>query len=259
MKIKYISDIHLEFYKPAVIPNLIRNIEPSSDEVLILAGDIGNPYSESYATFLEYVDRSFKRVYIILGNHEFYKHGESIEHTLEHVTTYFTKFANIKFLNNTCDFFEGYHFVGTTLWSTITDPRYKINDVHQIKGLDIHKYNALNRVSVKFLEDSMKELENVIIITHHVPSYSLIDSQYKTCEADKYNQWFYCNMDDFISQNRGKIKCWIYGHTHTASRTLIHDIPFVCNPMGYPGENYQVDFNKTIELQDVAAAAAEKN
>jgi UDP-2,3-diacylglucosamine pyrophosphatase LpxH len=42
MKLKYISDIHLEFYTPEKAAIIIKQIRPQShDEVLILAGDIG--------------------------------------------------------------------------------------------------------------------------------------------------------------------------------------------------------------------------
>ena len=79
-----------------------------------------------------------------------------------------------------------------------------------------------------------------------MPSSSLIDIKYKTPKMLPYNQWFYCNMDEFIEMNRNKIKCWIYGHTHTPSSVIIHDIPFVCNPIGYPNENIKLDFQSTI-------------
>ena len=46
-----------------------------------------------------------------------------------------------------------------------------------------------------------------------------------------------------------KIKCWIYGHTHSISNTKINEIPFLCNPIGYINENANVDFNKTILLE----------
>ena len=63
-----------------------------------------------------------------------------------------------------------------------------------------------------------------------------------------YNQWFACNMDTFIQDNKTKIKCWIYGHTHTASCSSIDGIPFLCNPIGYPYENFQIDYKKTITI-----------
>jgi hypothetical protein len=57
-------------------------------------------------------------------------------------------------------------------------------------------------------------------------------------------------MDELIEKERSKIKCWIYGHTHTTSKSMIHDIPFICNPIGYPNENEQLNFNLSIVLED---------
>jgi hypothetical protein len=63
-----------------------------------------------------------------------------------------------------------------------------------------------------------------------------------------YNQWFYCNMDDFIETNGNKIKCWIYGHTHTPSNVIINKISFLCNSIGYPNENRILDFTKSFTI-----------
>jgi len=55
-------------------------------------------------------------------------------------------------------------------------------------------------------------------------------------------------MDELIERNRNKIKCWIYGHTHTPSNLTINSIPFLCNPIGYPNENVKIDLGKTITI-----------
>ena len=64
-----------------------------------------------------------------------------------------------------------------------------------------------------------------------------------------YNQWFACDMDDLIFKHKNNIKIWFYGHTHMASKKKICNIPFVCNPIGYPNENVILDFDLTIEIQ----------
>jgi len=53
-------------------------------------------------------------------------------------------------------------------------------------------------------------------------------------------------MDDLIETNGNKIKYWIYGHTHTPSNIFINEIPFLCNPIGYPNENSNLDFQKSF-------------
>jgi predicted MPP superfamily phosphohydrolase len=247
MKIKYVSDIHLEFYNQHKISKFVEFIEPDLECVLVLAGDIGYACSPNYNTFMKYINNNFKKVFVIAGNHEFYKQN-GVEETLETLEEYFTQFDNISFLNNKIELYKGYNFIGTTLWSTITNPEYTINDTKMIKNLDIVAYNNLNKRCITFLKESIKGIENVIIITHHMPSYSLIDGKYKKGNMNNYNQWFYSDMDEFIKINREKIKCWFYGHTHSSNETRIHNIPFLCNPIGYPGENHSVDFNKVYEL-----------
>jgi len=53
-------------------------------------------------------------------------------------------------------------------------------------------------------------------------------------------------MDELIELNKEKIKCWIYGHTHTPSNTIINGIPFLCNSIGYPNENNKLNFQTNI-------------
>jgi hypothetical protein len=53
-------------------------------------------------------------------------------------------------------------------------------------------------------------------------------------------------MDDLIQKEGNKIKCWVYGHTHTPSNIIINGIPFLCNPIGYPNENEILNFEKTF-------------
>ena len=44
LKLRYFSDLHLEFIKPNNINRFLQKITPCSDEICILAGDIGNPF-----------------------------------------------------------------------------------------------------------------------------------------------------------------------------------------------------------------------
>jgi predicted MPP superfamily phosphohydrolase len=248
MKIRYLSDLHLEFIKPNKIERFISKIPSGIHEICILAGDIGNPYQTNYDIFMNFISKNFKKTFVISGNHEYYNKTKTIEETNEFMRDYFSKFDNISFLNNDCEIYEGYCFIGTTLWSKITNPIYEINDVHNIPNFDYIKYNGLNMLSVDFLEDALVNNDNCVVITHHMPSKSLIDIKYTTQQMQPYNQWFYCNMDNLIEKKQNKIKCWIYGHTHTPSNITLSKIPFLCNPIGYPNENVKIDFEKTIEI-----------
>lgn len=255
VKLRYFSDLHLEFIKPNKIKKFIRAIPSGLNEICILAGDIGNPYKPNYDIFMNFISENFKKTFVIVGNHEYYNKTKTIKETNDFLHEYFTKFSNISFLNNNYEIYENYCFIGTTLWSQITDPVYEINDVHNIPNFDYIQYNGLNKICIDFLESILQnnvvgniDSKKYIVITHHVPSYSLIDVKYKTIDMTPYNQWFYCDMNDFIEKNKDKIECWIYGHTHTPSNSTmtINKIPFLCNPIGYPNENKLKDFDKSI-------------
>jgi predicted phosphohydrolase len=248
MQLRYFSDLHLEFVKPNKVDKIIKQIPSGLNEIGILAGDIGNPYQENYDIFMNFINSNFKKTFVIPGNHEYYNKTKTIEETNAFLSEYFKKFDNISFLNNRYEYYNGHCFIGTTLWSKITNPAFEINDVYKIPNFDYIRYNRLNMMSIDFLEDALYYNNNCIIITHHMPSKLLIDTKYTSQTMIPYNQWFYCDMDNLIKNHKDKINCWIYGHTHMASNKLINGIPFICNPIGYPGENNKLDFNKSIIL-----------
>ena len=246
--LRYLSDLHLEFIKPNEINKFIKQIPSGMNEICILAGDIGNPYQSNYDVFMKFISKNFKKTFVIAGNHEYYNETKTMHETNDFMKNYYKQFNNISFLNNSYEIYDNYCFIGTILWSKIYDPRYRINDVYNIPNFDIFEYNRLNSLSINFLEDTLQNNENCIVITHHIPSHSLIDKKYKTLDMQPYNQWFYSNMDKTIENNENKIKCWIYGHTHTPSDVIKNGIPFLCNPIGYPDENKNLDFKKTITI-----------
>jgi predicted phosphohydrolase len=248
MKVRYFSDLHLEFINPNEINKFISKIYPGIDEICILAGDIGNPYQSSYDIFMKFISKNFKKTFVITGNHEYYNKTKMIQETNEFMKEYFQQFNNITFLNNNYEIYNNYCFIGTTLWSKITNPLYEINDVYKIPNFDYIQYNRLNMLSIDFLEDALQNNENCIVITHHMPSSSLIDVKYKSQQMRPYNQWFCCDMDELIKTSENKIKYWIYGHTHTPSNVIINGIPFLCNPIGYPNENRILDFQKNFTI-----------
>ena len=248
MKLRYFSDLHLEFISSDKIHQFIQKIPPGINDICILAGDIGHPYELNYDIFMEFISKNFKKTFVISGNHEYYNTTKTVEETNDHLKEYFKKFNNISFLNNTYEHYNNYCFIGTTLWSEITNPKYEIKDVTAIPQFNYIEYNKLHKLSADFLEDALQNNNNCIVISHHVPSDSLTHIKYKNEILLPYNQWFCCNMDNLIEKNKDKIKYWIYGHTHTPSNKIINGIPFLCNPLGYPGENMEVDFQKNITI-----------
>ena len=251
LNIRYFSDIHLEFMKDNAIKKIMKNIQTNAkDQICILPGDIGYPQSEKYNNFMKFISANFVKTFVIPGNHEYYNNVHTMDKTKEYMKNYFSKFDNITFLDNNYEYYQDHCFIGTTLWSKITNPTYEINDVYNIPNFDYLKYNRLNMLSVDFLDTCLENEKNCVVITHHIPSNKFIDKKYLTSKMIPYNQWFYCDLDDLIKKHEKKIKCWFYGHTHTPSESYINDILFLCNPIGYPNENSKIDWNKTYILSD---------
>jgi predicted phosphohydrolase len=226
--IQYLSDIHLEFYED--INPLMIQIQ-CKENILILAGDIGNPFLPNYEYFLSFISNTFEKTFIISGNHEYYYNN--IEETNNKIKNIIDKFDNITFLLNSFEDYKGIRWIGTTLWTHIKNPQYTISDISKIPNLTVDKYNEMHFECVKFLEDTINDIP-CIIISHHLPMYSLTAEQYKN---SLYRQWFNADLDNLIKNNKSVIKAFFYGHTHQNSVQITYDIPFLCNPLGYPNEN----------------------
>jgi predicted phosphohydrolase len=241
MKIQILSDIHLEFCKK--IPLI-----PITGDILCLAGDIGNPFNKLYEEFLKYVNSKFNKVFIITGNHEYY--NNTIYDANNKICSIVENLNNVVFLNNTTYEYNNYLFVGCTLWTSIKNTDYyeiisSYNDFTKIENMTFKLYNELHIKDKNFIIETINNNlhQNIIILTHHLPSYKLIDEKYLIYGS--LNSCFASNNDDLIKE---PIKLWIYGHTHTANQSCINDIPLICNPFGYPNENKKVDLNKIFIL-----------
>ena len=114
MKIKLLSDLHLEF----------GSFDAGEGDVLILAGDIVNvkemqkdsPQGKYSMKFLEKCANSYKKVFMVLGNHEHY-FGD-IEKTAKDWKRYWCwRTAILHCLDNSVETYEGVNFIGGTLWT----------------------------------------------------------------------------------------------------------------------------------------------
>lgn len=244
MRIQYISDIHLEFHSKLLKE---KRFHPVAD-VLCLAGDIGYPAAPIYKQFLTTVNCQYKKVFLITGNHEYYRSCKSMEDMDTTITNILesNNLQNITYLDNSYQDYEGVRFVGTTLWSKIpNNPSVFINDFQEIPDMTPTFYNELHRCACEFLEsdDVVQSPLPVVVLSHHLPSYELIDPKYAYSDVNMYF------ASDCTRLSKPPIKAWICGHTHSGFSKTLHGIQFVCNPVGYPMENSaQIDFNRTIDV-----------
>ena len=242
VRIQLISDLHLEFCKTDSafidVCNSIVNRAP----IIVIAGDIGYPDRPYYECFLRHVSSKFNSVIIIHGNHEYYTTNR--EHAIEKTKSIVANISNIYFLENDFVDIEGFRFVGATLWTYIKNKQFLVNDKSWIQDFSVEAYNKIHIESRDFIASTIsKSPLPVVVVSHHLPSYSLVDVKYQI--YGEYNQCFASDSDDLLFR---PVIAWLYGHTHTPRSSFVNGIPCYSNPIGYPGENKVCDFEYCVEI-----------
>lgn len=233
MKIRPISDIHLEFGKFA-----LPVIEGEEKQVLCILGDL-NPSSclwekekgnKSTETFFKSISGRFRDVLYITGNHEYY-HGD----------------VNIDddFFEDICDDFGftflqgGMHkdikntrFIGATLWTDFEngDPvcMYTcgtgMNDFRLIEDSSNNFRETIYGKQKLFTPEqalekhyehreaifnklSLTKKKKTVVMSHHAPSYESISENYRNSNM---NGAYYSNLESEILETSPNL--WLHGH-----------------------------------------------
>lgn len=241
MNIHLVSDLHLELSK--TYPTYLQDVKA---DILVLAGDIGKPFTDKYSNFIDYCAKLFSHVIVVAGNHEYYqsklkKSMMDIDNKIKEICS---NYNNVYFLQRDSIIINNVQFIGCTLWSYCDKHANKTNDFVNIKHMTYATYVQLHMSDRKYLEQTLnnKVCEKVVVITHHTPSYTLINPKYK---GDCANSFYASHMDDIV----GKATMWLCGHTHSSINTTINDCQCVINAYGYPGETREeTGFNKELLL-----------
>lgn len=282
MKIKLVSDLHLEFSD-------INITNDDACDVLILSGDImiaedlhDHPVVPSIyeygsfaelgrkqkrvQTFRDFLKRcsfQFPHVVYVAGNHEFYN-GKWVK-GIEYLRQECAQFPNVYFLERDCKVIDDVLFMGGTLWTDMNkgDPltlhavRDMMNDFRIIRN-DEKGFTTLKPADTvvrhkqtlgyfKTVLDENKE-RKCVIVGHHSPSYQSIHESYKGDSL--MNGAYHSDLSEFIFDNP-QIVLWTHGHTHHPFDYVIGNCRIVCNPRGYENDGYSEDtgWNPNIVLE----------
>ena len=280
MKIKVVSDLHLEFGDID-----IKNEEGA--DVLILSGDICvaddldrnipdfNPYSSGavtklrwravsatrYLKFFERVSAAFPHIIYVAGNHEFY-HGKWVK-SIDILRETAARHANIHFLEMDVFKLDDVTFIGGTLWTDMNkgDPLtlHAVNDMmndFSIIRNDEAGYTRLrpshtvsrHRKMVDYIRTVIegKFDEKFVVVGHHAPTRLSIADHYKSDYI--MNGAYASDLSEFILDHP-QIKLWTHGHMHNPSDYMMGETRIVCNPRGYVGEEHLSDFNPNLIIE----------
>ena len=227
MKLKIISDLHLEFSP--------FKISYDNEDILIIAGDISPNYSQALEPIIEYL-RNNTSVYviIIIGNHDYYYN--TVEETNKNWKSFIRDRMYI--LQDDSIVINNVRFYGSTMWTNmnnkdtiiIQECQKYINDFNSIHNFTSETFCNIHEISRQKLEKTLSETtEPVVVITHHLPSYKSITPKWKNCSViDSYAS---TDLDNLIHHK--KVGIWIHGHTHDSLDYYDNNTRVICNPRGY--------------------------
>lgn len=278
MKIQYASDLHLEDYNQQLCSKkefFVTLLVPQPNvDALVLAGDIGHPFSLILMQFLLYCSANWPHVLWVMGNHEYYnvassslwKHRlfHSLESIQKRVRLLQQKIPRLHVLDNTpfvFPRFPNYVFLGSTFWTDLSDLSEQdtrvSNDFRYIgfeskAPLTPYHVTAYHKQAKQWLHDQLNQCEQqgkkAIVITHHLPSFKVILPQYQDCTE---NELFASHSDTLITHPATLL--WICGHTHGALQQRVGKATCVYNARGHNNEKSIQLYNpgKTIVLEDL--------
>lgn len=255
MKIRVLSDLHLECDEPEAIAHV-------DADLVILAGDIHN-HAEGIRWAAETFDIDTPVVYLP-GNHEYYD-GDfgALEVAMRDAAS---NVENVHYLNNDTliDRDGRWRVLGTTLWTDfelfgasqeavtasiaaaekvmldfrgpiqVTWPSGAAANATADSTANPRLFTAadtlaLHRHARMWLARQLAEpfAGKTIVVTHHAPHR---DSLAERFANDLASAGFISHLTDLVGP---PVDVWIHGHTHTPFDYVANGTRIVCNPRGY--------------------------
>ena len=272
-KIKFISDLHLEFSSFPVGEDFAKEVNPDnedlSEQILLVAGDTtlsvlfkkkndadeisykrtekeGKVARWRFSRFLHAVS-GFKAVYLVAGNHEAYSGGDVLSNKAliqEFIDD--NNFTNVKFLERErVPLTDKVDLLATTLW---TDMNKDSPGDHLIVGSCMNDFRFCNYGGNKFTtRDALREFRlSKLWLTEQLAdtskSYVVMTHHLPSFrgidpqyKGDPMNFGYASELDDFILQNQ-HITHWVHGHTHYNVDYKIGETRILGHMRGYPNE-----------------------
>jgi len=267
MKLRVLSDLHIEFY-PFHVPPLPDDHE----SILILAGDVGNMRdSQLLQNFLLDVSARFREIIYVLGNHEFY--GNAWPYALEDVRRWRMP-KNLHVLERESLIIDEVGFAGATLWTdydcanplSMITIQHRVNDYMAIRFAPKHKMSDMRKLTpddlladhekskawlAAALLDLRSQCRQVVLITHHGISRQSIGEKFR---ASAINGAFVSDLENLLNITPPDIA--IHGHVHNSCDYRLENSArtrVIANPRGYARdsnaqENAQFDACLVIEV-----------
>lgn len=265
MKLRVMSDIHLEFgdFK-------ISDLPEDRDTVLILAGDIGLAHKanlkERYIPFLSRANIQFRKVILIMGNHEHY--GGSFRRTQAVLQDAIglALLENVRLLEKETFVLDDVAFIGATLWTDCDKQSPYAN--YLFSGMTDSRVirtgpNASLPYERKFSADAswvdhakarqfiLSEIpvhkaagRKTVVVTHHGVTGQSIHPLYA---GSNMNMFYASEMTNELLDTAPDLV--VHGHTHKQFDYMVETTRVVVNPRGYAGHEDTSGFNPELVIE----------
>lgn len=263
MKFRYMSDLHLEYHADSS-KFCISSHGDDAETTLMLAGDIGVvSKAKTLTPFLIECSKQFKYVMFVLGNHEFY--NGCFSNGADVLKNLMVDYTNVFIMDNETVKVDDVNIIGSTMWTDFgnNNPVFKNMATSYMSDYSLIKYvnesgewykitpDIIYQKHVQSVEYIRNELirlhgENVVVMTHHLPSFESVHSKYAGHQS---NHFFATELQDLIYTYGPN--AWIHGHTHETMDYKIGETRVVCNPHGYINSsdmNDSFDINKSFVI-----------
>lgn len=254
-KFQLYSDLHLEFFK-----NFLKI--PKLEDYLILAGDISKIDKANYKPFFDYCSLNWKKVFYVLGNHEYYHSDKTFITLRDDYNKFFKQYENVILLDNSSyEFSDNLRIVGSVLWSN-PEATLDFNDFIKIKefkkeldrkmGITLESFKNLHQDCKNYLLGEISKTDKNLLIITHFPPWNVGTTHPKFKNEPNYIKNYFSSDTLNLVPLNNKIKCWIFGHTHYSTDIISYkNIRLLANQMGYYDEkdiNMKEDGRFQIEL-----------
>lgn len=248
---KIMSDLHLEFQEGREHE---FTVPYDGEDALLLVGDVqcGMVLGDWFVELLKH-----RPVFYLLGNHEYYHYDfdqikvmfEAFEQDVNAEAKNRCYGHQLFCLQCRSVLFKDSLIFGATLWTdmephTARAVQYAMNDYQLIKrngkrllpSHTIEEHHLTAEMLSHFIDMAHDKGGNVVVLTHHAPSYRSVENQYL---GDALNAAYANRLDALVE----KTTLWVHGHTHHSYDYRIGAGRVVCNPRGYYPRHLNKDFN----------------
>lgn len=278
-KLRYVSDIHCEINLNYEIPDFLIGTE---EEDIVLVGDTTVAYcldpnrNDSNSVKVKYRTKTlllqlkgFKRVFIIMGNHEHY--NGNFQHSKQQIEDYLYNELKLDpkqyiVLDNTAvELDDKTVLLGATLW---TDMGRNNESSHYFVGRGMNDFRIISngppnqrfttydavvehKNTLSWMEEQLEKYKDkrIIVATHHCPSY-LSKGRYH--DNSMIGDGYCSNLNNFIL-SYPQITDWIHGHTHVNVEYKIGECRVTSNMRGYVDHDWYCKFDAKTFLEKFIA------